>query len=427
MPKNYSKKVFPDGLRLIHVPLPKSFATTVLVLVAAGSEYEDKKISGSSHFLEHLSFKGTKKRPNSQEISTALDSLGAEYNAFTGNEMTGYFAKTANKNFSQALEIVSDLYLNPLIDSGEMEKERGVILEEINMYEDLPKEKVKEDFDGLLYGDQPAGRSVLGTKETIKKISREEIVDYRGRHYVAGKTVVVVAGGATGNIEEMVKENFSGIEAKEKIKKIPTREFQDKPALTIRQKGTDQAHIILGVRAFNLFDPRRYAMGILSTILGGTMSSRLFYRIREQMGAAYYIYSSAHLASDYGYLAVCGGVDKERINESSLAILEEMRKLTEEKISPAELKKARESLSGRLVLRLETSDDMAGFYGGEELLTEKIIEPEEELKKIQAVTAEEVMSLSAYLFRKEKLNMAFLGTNAEEEKLRKILEAGLPA
>jgi len=426
MPSAYSKRIFPNGLRFLHLPLSQSLATTILILVAAGSEYETKDIGGLSHFLEHLSFKGTKKRPHSQDISAALDNLGAEYNAFTGNEMTGYFAKTANRNFPAALEIVSDLYLNPLIDPVEMEKERGVILEEINMYEDLPKERVMEDFSSLLYGDQPAGRPVLGTRETVKSLKREQIVAYREKNYIPGKTLVVVAGGAKGDIGKMVEDAFSGLEKRKIISKIPVRESQLEPALNLRRKETDQTHLILGVRAFNLLDPRRYAASLLNTILGGTMSSRLFYRIREEMGAAYYIYSFVQLASDYGFMAVSAGADKNRLAQVTAAILEEMAKLADDRVSPEELKRAKESLSGRLVLRLETSDDLAGFYGGEELLIGRIIEPKDELREIQKVTAEEVRNLARELFRKTKLNLAALGANLKEEELRKLLDTAWP-
>ena len=222
----YIKKVFPNGMRYIFVPQPASLSTTALVLVSTGSEYEKKEINGASHFLEHLCFKGTKKRPSPGIISNELDNLGSDYNAFTGEEITGYYAKVANKNFQKAIEILSDLYLNPLIDENEMNIERGVILEEINLYEDLPMSKVLEDLSTLMYGDQPAGRTVLGTKEIISRLTRDDIVSYRSLHYIAPKTTIVVAGGLGVNPEAIIQEYFGGISSGQPISKPKTREEQ---------------------------------------------------------------------------------------------------------------------------------------------------------------------------------------------------------
>jgi predicted Zn-dependent peptidase len=421
---SYIKKVFPNGLKYIYVPQPQSMATTVLILVSTGSEYEKKEINGISHFLEHLCFKGTKRRPDSGLISHELDSLGAEYNAFTGNEITGYFAKAANKNFQKILDVVSDLYLNPIIDENEMNKERGVIIEEINMYEDLPMEKVREDFNFLLYGDQPAGWSIAGRKDVIQKLTKDDIHTYRNLHYIAPKTTVVVAGGLGVNPEVVIGEYFAGIGTGNAISKIKTVENQDCPKTFFREKQTDQTHLVMGVRAFDLFDDRKYALSVLSDVLGGSMSSRLFKKIRDEMGAAYYIRSSADLSSDCGMLAVSTGVDKERVSEIVEAILFEMKDIRDNLLKEDELNKAKEHISGRLVLQLETSDEVAGFYGSEEAIMGFVRTPEEILENIKKITAEDVRNVARDIIKDDRLNLCAIGMFAPgtEDRVKNIFK-----
>lgn len=421
--KAYERKIFPNGMRYIFIPLPDSQATTMLVLVAAGSEYETKRINGVSHFLEHLCFKGTTKRPSSDIIASELDALGAEYNAFTGNELTGYYAKAANKNFEKILDVVSDLYLNPSIDQKEMDKERGVIIEEINMYEDLPMEKVREDLAALLYGNQPAGWSVAGTKENVEKMTRDDVISYRGRHYVAAKTVVVVSGGID-NPEELIAEKFASLNGGETVKKEDTKEGQERPMVHLHHKKTDQTHIVLGIRTFNLFDERRYALSVLSDILGGGMSSRLFKKIREEMGAAYYVRSGIDLASDVGVLTISAGIDKTRFREIVEAVMGELRRMTDEEVGEEELLKAKEHLSGRLILQLETSDEIAGFYGSEEVVAGRVRTPDEILANYRKVTAEDIMKVAGDILRDDRLNLAAIGPFEEgmEAEVAEVLK-----
>ncbi len=420
----YIKKVMPNGLRYIFVPQPQSMATTALILVSTGSEYETKEINGISHFLEHLCFKGTANRPKADMIASELDSLGAEYNAFTGNELTGYYAKAANKNFEKILDVVTDLYLNPIIDAAEMDKERGVIIEEINMYEDLPMEKVRENFSALLYGDQPAGWSVAGRKEVIRSLTREDIISYRAKHYVAPKTTVVIVGGIENDPKELVMKHFANIPSGEAIKKPKTIESQSGPQIDLFDKKTDQIHLILGVRAFDLFDKRRYPLAVLSDILGGSMSSRLFRKVREQMGAAYYVRSSADLGSDAGALVISTGIDRSRIHEITEAIVGEMKSLRDTLVSDEELNKSKDHLSGRLVLQLETSDEVAAFYGTDEATAGMVRTPEEILEGIKKVTAEDVMSVARDIMKDDLLNLSAVGPfgDGDKESLAAILK-----
>jgi len=392
-------------------------------LVEAGSKYETKEINGLSHFLEHMCFKGTKKRPRSIDISSELDGIGALYNAFTSMEYTGYFAKARPDNFDIILDVVSDIYLNQIFETKEIDKERGVIIEEINMYEDLPMRKVHELFTNLLYADQPAGWDIAGRKEVIKKLNREDFLKYRQEHYLSQSTLVVVAGKF--NEEEAIektKQAFSEIKISKKTPKVKTVEYQEKPEVLLKHKETDQTHLVLGVRAFNVFDERKYALEILADILGGGLSSRLFQRIREEMGAAYYVSADADLYTDHGYLAVSAGVSNNKINQVIEVILEEFKKIVARPIENKELQRVKEHLIGYLVVGLETSDQLAGFYGGQEIITRKIIAPKDAIKKIQAVKSEEISGVASEIFQNQKLNLAIIGPFKEKEGLEKILK-----
>jgi len=418
----FKKIKFKNGLRLILVSQPSSLAATVLILVETGSEYETKEINGISHFLEHLMFKGTKKRPRPGMISDELDGLGAAYNAFTGQEYTGYYAKVQSAKMDKAIDIVSDLYLNPIFDPKEIDKERGVIIEEINMYEDTPMRKVGELFTDVLYGDQPAGWDIAGKKEIIKKLTREDFEGYRGKHYVASKTVVVVAGNFDAEkVEGQVKETFGHLGAEKKLAKIKTKESQKAPQVLVRFKESDQSHLVLGVRAFDVFDKRRYVIKVLENVLGGGMSSRLFHKVREELGAAYYIRAESDLMLDHGFFAVSAGVDHLKIEVVIKTILSEMKKLAMSLVPAKELTKSKDHLIGNLILGLETSDELASFYGGQEILTGKVSEPEELIKKVRAVKAGEIRDIAKALFKNNSLNLAIIGPYKGEESFKKIL------
>ncbi len=419
----YKKITLDNGLRIITVPLADSLTTTVLVLVEAGSKYETKEINGISHFLEHMCFKGTEKRPRSIDISSELDRIGAVYNAFTSMEYTGYFAKARNSHFDIALDVVSDIYLNSIFETKEINKERGVIVEEINMYEDLPMRRVQELFTNLLYGDQPAGWDIAGRKEVIKKLTRDDFIRYHSGHYLGQSSLVVIAGKFDEEeVIKKIKKAFSVVKAGEKIPKIKTIEQQSKSEILLKYKQTDQTHLVLGVRAFDIFDKRRYILEVLADILAGGMSSRLFQKIREEMGAAYYVNALADFYTDHGYLAVSAGIDYNKIDAVIETILEEFKKLTTESVENKELERAKEHLVGHLVVELETSDQLAGFYGAQEIITKKTINPEEVIKKIQKVESEEIIAVAKDVFQSQKLNLAVIGAFEGKERFEKILK-----
>ena len=406
----YKKTTLSNGLRILTIPMANTKTATVLALVATGSKYETKDINGISHFLEHMTFKGTKKRPTPLAIAEPLDRIGGQYNAFTSQEYTGYYAKADGRHQDLLLDIISDITLNPNFNQEEIDKERGVIVEEINMYEDMPARKVGDVWMDLLYGDQPAGWDVAGKKEIIAKVQREDFVKYHKDHYVAPKIVVAVSGMIKP--DEIIKKTeaiFSSISDFKGKDKIPTKEIQKEPQVKLFYKKTDQTHIVLGVRSYDIWDDKRFAAEVLATILGGGMSSRLFGLLRDKMGAAYYVRTSADASTDTGYLATSAGIDNLRAEEIIKAILDEYRKIKLIKISEEELDKAKEHLEGSLILSIETSDEMASFYGFQEILKRKIMESEELIKKIRAVTAVDILEVAQDIFRPEKMNLAIVG------------------
>ncbi|PIP46218.1 MAG: hypothetical protein COX15_01240 [Candidatus Colwellbacteria bacterium CG23_combo_of_CG06-09_8_20_14_all_42_19] len=418
-----NKLVTQNGLRILTIPMAGSLTATVLVLVEAGSEYETKELNGLSHFLEHMCFKGTKKRPKTIDITGELDCIGAQYNAFTSGEITGYYAKSESRHLDKILDIVSDIYLNPVFDPKEIDKERGVIIEEINLYEDIPMRRIQELFTDLVYGDQPAGWDVGGRKEVIRKLQREDFTKYRGERYIAPHTLVVIAGKFNeAEVIEKVKKLFSSIEGGKKSPKSKTIEEQSSPKIKIKYKDSDQTHLVLGVRAFNIFDERRYAIEVLSDILGGGMSSRLFQRVREELGAAYYVHTEANLSLDHGYLSASAGVGHDKLIEVLGVVLEEFKRLKEKLVSSEELQRAKDHLTGNLIVGLETSDDLSRFYGTQEILTGEIFTPKELEKKIRAVKSNEIQTLAREIFKSAKLNLAIIGPMREREALQKMLE-----
>ncbi len=419
----YKKKVLKNGLRIMAVPIKNAPSVTVMSLIEAGSKYENKKNNGISHFLEHMCFKGTNKRPKAIDISREFDSMGAQNNAFTSQEVTGYWAKAHNKHTDKILDIISDMYLHPTFPTADLETEKGVIVEEINMYEDLPQLRVHEVFDELLYGDQPAGWNVAGTKENVRSFNRDDFVNYRKNHYVSGATTIVVAGDIDENdIFKKVEKYFVEIPAGKKTAKKKVLEKQNIPAVKLRFKETDQTHLVMGVRAFNLYDKKMPALRLLSTVFGGGMSSRLFQKMREELGICYYIRSAANELTDHGNLVISAGVDSSRVEEGINGILEEMMKVRDEKVPASELRKAKDFLIGNMYLGLESSDSLARFYGFQEILHEKIKTPKDIEKEIEKITATDVQKVTKEIITNSKLNLAIVGKYKDEERFKKILK-----
>lgn len=408
------KTVLENGLRVVTINHPDSIATTILVLVEAGSKYEHKEINGLSHFLEHMCFKGTAKRPTSMDISASFDSLGAKYNAFTAHECTGYYATVMNKGFSEALNLVADVYLNSTFPVAEIEKEKGVIIEEINMYEDTPARSVQDLFLHLLYGDTPAGWSITGPKAVVRSLTQKDFIAYREQHYVASATAVIISGAIKeAEVLKHITDKFSHISTATKAGKLPVVQRQVLPQVLLREKKSDQCHLVLGFRAPDLFHPQTVALELLAAVLGGGMSSRLFHRIREEMGAAYYVRALYEAFTDHGVLQISAGVDLTKVYEVIDATLLECRLLAGELVSEGELRRVKDSLIGHLYLELETSSEQAVFYGTQEVLKKQFMSPAQWAEKIEAVTALELQQLARQIFVNEGLNLAVVGPFTE--------------
>jgi predicted Zn-dependent peptidase len=369
-----------------------------------------------------MCFKGTVKRPNSQVISHELDSLGCQYNAFTGHEMTGYYAKGDAKNFKQIFDIVSDIYLNSTFPETEIEKEKGVIVEEINMYEDMPASHVQDLFGKVVYGDQPAGWNIAGPRENIHKMTRDNFVDYKHSHYVSSNTVVIVTGNITNNeVYEEVNKYFKDIKITKKINKLKTKDTQTSPEVLVKYKETDQTHFVLGVRSFPLNDKRNAVLSVIAGILGAGMSSRLFIRLRENMGVAYYVRASNDPSLDHGTFQISAGVNNIRTKEVINEILSECSLLINEKISDKELNKVKSLLIGNTKMSLEATDDIANFYGSQELMKGEIKTLEEKIKDIKKVTASDIQKIAKTIFKTKNLNLAIIGPIKNKNDLSKIL------
>ena len=421
----FEKKVLKNGLRAIVVPMPSFESATVMVMVGAGSRYETKQNNGISHFLEHMAFKGTKRRPSSMDISTLIDGMGGEFNAFTGKESTGYYIKSAKNHVTTSLDVLSDMLQHSLLDPKEIEKEKGVIIEEINLYEDMPMRKIGDIYENLLYGDTPLGWDIAGEKKNILGTTREDFVSYMASLYSADNMTVIVAGGVdTKEAFSQIEKYFGGMPQFKTKKALPIKEDQTKPALLIKDKKTEQIHIALGVRTVDLDSPKRYPLSLLAAILGGGMSSRLFHEVREKRGLAYYVRSSSDEYKDAGTFVSTAGVDPKRVAEAVEVMMAEYRKVADGKlaIGKEELTKAKEFMKGHMVLEIEDSKAVAGYYAHQELMEKEVLNPDEVLAKIDAVKAQEVEAVGQEFFVNAGLNLALIGNFPDRQKLEKLLK-----
>lgn len=408
-----------NGLKVLFVPLKETRAVTVSILVKTGADYETEKNNGISHFLEHMLFKGTKKRPNPKEISTILDGLGADYNASTSREYTNYYIKTDSQHLEVAIDMVSDIYLNSLLDKKELEKERGVILEEINLYEDIPSSRTGDIFNDLLYNGSPFGREILGSKKSVNNINREELENYFKNNYTIDKTLIVVSGNFNQRkVIELINKKFKKIRKNkgDEIQKFIERDNGRR--IILKNKDTDQAHFILGMPTFSRFDKRRPALNLISAILGGGTSSRLWLNIRENLGAAYYIGCFSSYFSQYGHFGIYGGAGLDKTERVISEIKKELKDISSKIISKEEFEKAKNFVKGKLILGLETSDDWGSFFGFNQLLRGEMFSLASVLREIDSVKIGDVLSLSKELFNPKNLRLAMISPfKKKDEKL----------
>lgn len=419
----YQSFTLKNGLPVVLVPVNEVESVTVMVMVGAGSRYENRKNNGISHFLEHMAFKGTKKRPTAMDISSIIDGAGAESNAFTSKEYTGYYIKSAAGRIDMSLDILSDILTNAILDPKEIERESGVIIEEINLYEDTPTRKIGDIFEGLLYGDVPMGWDVGGEKDIIKSITRADFADYMKSLYSASNMALVIAGKMDiEEVKKLVEKYFLQLPTFKTDEPPKVKETQTANKVLIRHKKTEQAHFALGVRTVGLTNEHdKYPLGILSAILGGGMSSRLFHEVREKRGLAYYVRTSSDNYVDCGYLATFVGADPKRIDEAIKVVKEEYEKIKKDgEITEEELDKAKEYIKGHFVLELEDTRAVAIMYGSDYILEKKLENPADVIKKFDAVTLKDIQRvIKTYLSR--PLNLAIIGDFKDPERFKKLL------
>jgi predicted Zn-dependent peptidase len=417
----YKIKLLSNKTPLITVPVKGAPTATVLVIIKTGSKYENRKNNGISHFLEHMFFKGTARRPSTLLLSSELDSLGGEYNAFTSKEFTGYWVKVAAPKIKKALDIVGDMLLHSKIETAEVEREKGVIIEELNMYEDNPLLHIEDVFESGLYGDTPAGWETVGTKDNIRRFKREDFLKYLRSQYGARSAYVVLAGGIRESDQKAALKIFSDFPNNRWEKKLPVKENQRTPLVKTAYKKVDQVNLSLGVRAYPAGHPEEFRVKLLSVILGGSMSSRLFINLRERNGLAYYVRTTAENYSDSGYLTTTAGVPVAKTAAAIKIILAEYRRIATEPIGARELKRAKDLLQGKALLQMEATDDLATWYARQAVLRKKILTPGEFLKKIKALTAAELQKTAKRIFVDCGLNLALIGP-VKAEKFKKILK-----
>jgi predicted Zn-dependent peptidase len=414
-----------NGLRVITSPMPSFESSTVMIMVGAGSRYETRQNNGISHFLEHMAFKGTRKRPSALDISSLIDGIGGEFNAFTSKEITGYYVKSQATQVELCIDVLSDMLQNSIFKEEEIEKEKGVILEEINLYEDTPPRKIGDVYERLLFGDTPMGWDIAGEKDVIRKITREDFMKYLSSLYSPSNMTLVVAGGVeNGKIVELAKKYLGSMKPFDTMRYSKVKVEQKRPRVLVRQKDTEQVHVALGVPTVPVDHPDHYILGILAAILGGGMSSRLFHEVRERRGLAYYVRSSSDHYLDAGTLVSTAGLDPKRANDGIAVMVEEYAKIRESAFAPteAELKKAKEFVKGHLVLELEDSRAVSAFYGQQEMLEKEIKDPAEILRKLNKVSKEDIVKAAKKYLTESNLNLAVIGNFKSGQTFEKLLK-----
>lgn len=420
---HFEKKTLPNGLRLIIAPMHETKAVTILILVGAGSRYEDARTNGVAHFLEHMFFKGTTQRPSTLDISKELDALGADYNAFTGEEYTGFYVRVAGEDFVQAFGIITDMLLNPLFLAEEIEREKGVIVEELNMYEDTPARAIHDAAKHLMFGDTPLGRNIGGRKATVTAFDRKDFLAFRKAYYQPDNLVVAIAGaGEARKWEAAVRERLGALSGTAQRKFVPAVTKQANPRVRLVNKKTDQAHLLFGFQGLPHHDDRRPIQATLLRILGGTMSSRLFIEVRERRGLAYYVKAESWEFRDSGALIGRAGVQVGKIKEAIAVMLDEFRRMAATPVAEEELDRAQKNIRGGLSLGLEDSMAIADYLAEQELFLGKIEQPEEKIARVAAVTIPQIQELAQALIARATLNLAVIGPYSSDGSFRTLVE-----
>jgi predicted Zn-dependent peptidase len=417
----FQRDTLDNGLRVLTADLPYAQSVAVVVMLAAGSRYETAESSGIAHFAEHMFFKGTEKRPSAREIAGAIDAIGGEFNAFTGKENTTYYVKCAAEHRDVALDVLVDMLRNSRFDGEEIEREKGVIVEEMNMYYDTPRDFIGGVYEQLLWGDQPLGRDIIGTKETIRGATRDTFTGYLDRWYKPSRMVLGVAGRIGDGVLERAQALLGDLADADAGEPEPTTPYLN-GRVVVHTKQSEQAHVVLGVHSLPLEHPDRYAIQLLATALGGGMSSRLFSEVRERRGLAYYVYGLNHSYTDAGTLYSQAGVDINRIDDAVATIAAELRKIAAAPLPAEELEKARNFAKGRFVLSLESPQGLMMFGLRKEVLERKLPDPDEVLRALDAVTSDDVERVASELIATDRLRLAVIGPFDDASRFEPLLD-----
>ncbi len=413
----YERTTLANGLRIVSAPMPGTRSVAVSLYVGAGSRYEIEEEAGLSHLLEHLVFKGTEKRPSAQEISELIDSVGGVMNAGTDRELTVYYAKVARPHFDRAADVLTDMLRSPLILAEELEKERKVVIEELSSIADSPAQLVDLLLDATMWPNQPLGRDVAGSEDSVNALTRKSTLNYLRRQYVPNNIVVAVAGAIDHDEVVSFVDNALGDWKRGKPSKwIPAIDGQKKPRTAVQYKRTEQAHIEIALHACSSQDPDRFALDLISVILGEGMSSRLFLELREKRALCYDVHSYVSHYLDTGSFAVYAGVDPKKAVESTQALLEELSKVRVDGVTDEELHKAKELSKGRLLLRMEDTRSVSGWLGGQEMLNGAIKTPDEVVALVDAVTPADMRRVAKSVLDTDQLNIAVVGPFRSDRK-----------
>lgn len=421
----FKRIVRADGSVLLLVPKKETQAITFEVLYKVGSRQESLSNNGVSHFVEHLMFKGTQKRPNTIDISKELDGIGADYNAFTGKEHTGYYITADASHLPLAMDMLSDMLRESKFDAKEMDRERGVIIEEINMYEDNPSFYIEEIFEDLLFQGSTLGKPIAGPRSVIKSISRQSLYNYYKKNYFNGNAVIGVAGNfSEAKLQTLLNKYFpvSKKQARNQIKKV-ARFVQTQPQIKLVNRELEQVQLMLGFRSMPSTDKRFMALQVLGNILGGTMSSRLFLQIRERMGLCYFIRAEVGGYEDASSFAIHSGLNRDKIFEALGAIKAELDLIKNNGITADELQKAKDNIRGRMILRLESPTSYLNFLAAQELWNQKIKDQQNTLAELEKITVQQINTLAKEVIDWNKSNLAIIGPFESANKFLKILKS----
>ncbi|MHB8642742.1 MAG: M16 family metallopeptidase [Gaiellaceae bacterium] len=419
----FERQTLDNGVRLLTAPMQQVPSTTCFVFYAAGSRYETRETNGIAHFSEHMFFKGTEKRPTARDIGVEIDGIGGEFNAFTGKEYTGYYVKCASEHRVVALDVLTDMLRHSKFAEEEIEREKGVIIEEMNMYYDTPRDFIGGEYEHLLYDDQPLGWDILGRKETIRNATRQTFLDYVGHWYRPSRTVVGIAGRIDGDVRAEVERLFGDLEPADTDEPAPLQPIAQRGGVRLHTKQSDQAHLVLGVPSYDLAHPDRYVLQVLATVLGGGMSSRLFTEVRERRGLAYYVYGVNHSYTDAGSLYAQAGVDLNRIDEAVTTIAAELRRVVDEPVPKSELTKAKNFAKGRFVLSLENPQGLILFGLRREVLEGRAVEPDEVMTAIDAVTVEDLQRVARDVIGSNAFKLALVGPFDDPDRFERLIAA----